>query len=678
MYFEPFLDNKELAFCIWEPQGQTLSESVPGLYDIVGRRKDWRAIIINSGSDEQLKKQNPFDAVDYSSVLALPKPSPQPLNDEALDDWEESWRNYFSTVTPMKEQIYVDALSLPLQKLATWLCFHPTDYIMDDVAEKQDVFDWALERIDTACGKANAFLEELERAQYRRELRMKETLRNGLIANLNINIARPAEVYCISERIDINGFFHPDAFWTIRSDVDYSEFVDRNMYFDKMRFAVCDILPRTHRNYRCNRIRFLYTLLVFASNPIPRSALQPRKLYLLESENDDTPLCVLATSYDRKLAATFERLDHEMEQIRSEIPGELTDKEAEALFCTSAEVTVPLDRSCDTDALQAENSPGLSSDCPENEERSWSESYAASKKALEYIIRQQARSVKKSVEKLRANSEVTDRNISRLTSFQMSDIRDYTELSEDEMVASIPTGGLAKLDDYTERMEKRAEGVNKVMEQRMSRKTTVCLGAVCLGVLLLCCLPLLFGNGGTAGTVTTALLLIVGMLGVLAVILLIKLFFLRQPLSQAIRLFNDEMTAILNDIKGSLQDVSKYLSQVCNVSRGYTVLNYAEHNVDDYEKRLRIRKKHQADIRKLRAYLEEDYGDFIGNGELADPALIQPYDYDFDQQTEYAYPAPFVAGDCRQIEFLESGNLVTVPSGYVTRIQIRMEEIYDK
>jgi hypothetical protein len=58
--------------------------------------------------------------------------------------------------------------------------------------------------------------------------------------------------------------------------------------------------------------------------------------------------------------------------------------------------------------------------------------------------------------------------------------------------------------------------------------------------------------------------------------------------------------------------------------------------------------------------------------------MSRPYDYDFDQKTEYAYPAPFLAGDSRQIEFISSGNFVTVPSSYVTRISVRMEGIYEK
>ena len=114
------------------------------------------------------------------------------------------------------------------------------------------------------------------------------------------------------------------------------------------------------------------------------------------------------------------------------------------------------------------------------------------------------------------------------------------------------------------------------------------------------------------------------------------------------------------------------------MSRGYAVQNYAQKNQDEYTKSLRIRRKHQEDIRRRRAYLAEGYGDYFGDRSFCDETMCRPYDYDFDQTTEFEYPAPFLAGDHRQVEFITAGNFVTVPSSYVTRILVRMEGIYER
>jgi hypothetical protein len=211
----------------------------------------------------------------------------------------------------------------------------------------------------------------------------------------------------------------------------------------------------------------------------------------------------------------------------------------------------------------------------------------------------------------------------------------------------------------------------------MTKKTTVILTAICLGLFLLCFLPFLFANNGTAETVSTAIVLIAGMILLLGAILVVCLFFLRASVVNAVKDYNDTAHQVVNDIQTAMSRFSKYLSAACNVRRGHAVQSYAQKNLDEYTKSLRIRKKHQEDIRKKRAYLAEEYQDYFGDKSFCDETMSRPYDYDFDQKTEFAYPAPSLAGDCRQIEFVSSGNYVTVPSSYVTRILVRMEGIYE-
>ena len=190
--------------------------------------------------------------------------------------------------------------------------------------------------------------------------------------------------------------------------------------------------------------------------------------------------------------------------------------------------------------------------------------------------------------------------------------------------------------------------------------------------------PFFFTNNSTPTTVSTAIIFSAVMLGLLAVIMFISLFFLRTSIKNAVKSFNETAREVVNEINSSLKRVSKYLSALCNVRRGYSVQNHANDNVDEFTKGLQIRRKHLEDIRRRRAQLREDYEDYFADSTYCDETMSRPYDYDFDQQVEYDYPAPFLAGDMRQIEFMNSGNFVTVPSSYVTRISARMEGIYEK
>ncbi len=677
LFFEPFLESKELAFCCWNPLGQNLQDSVPGLLDAVGRKKEWRAVIINNNSDELLKTRNPFDVIDCSSISHLVIPNRQPDESQDWNEWETSWRTFFKCLTVEKEKYYKSAIGLPLQRLATWLCYKPEDYILNEVQEKHDVHDWAMEQIGRDDLKPSVKLELMEREQYKTELRLKETIRRTFLEGQHLNISYPAEVHCVSLRTAERSFFDPDTYWNIPKDSEYSAFADRNMYFDKMRFMVFDLLPKSHRNYRTDYIRFLATVLIFISNPVPTSAMQSRYLYQIDTETDDTPLCTLVTSYDRKLAATSEVIDNEMEKIRSEIPGELTDKAAEALFCTPKDIPVLLDASCDPDKVAVDNDYGLFYDSPEKEDQKWNRDYLKSKKELGYIVKQQSRSVRKSVSQLNAACEITDVNISRLTPIQVDDVRDYADMSEDDMIMSIPTD-FSDISRYEDNLTHEAETVKKIVNQRMTRKSTTILSCICLGLFFACFLPFLFSNNNTTNTITVALVLSISMIAVISVIMLITLFALREKLKGAIRAYNNASQNAVNEIHSSLKQHSKYLSAVCNVRRGHSVQNFAKKNLDEYTRSLRIRKRHQEDIRKRRAYLVEEYGDYLGDRSCVDEIMSKPYDYDFDQCIEYNYPAPFLAGDCRQIEFISNGNMITVPSSYVKRINVRLEGIYEK
>ena len=677
LFFEPFLESKELAFCHWNPAGQTLQESVPGLQDAVGRRKQWRAVIINNCNIKTSKMRNPYDCVDCSALSSLKAPAQRSGLEGSLEQWETDWKEYYDAVAKAKEVIYKKALEQPLQKLSTWLCFRPEDYIHNDIQETTDIYDWAMKELGREDQKITTMLETLEREQYKRALRMKEKIRREFLAEKYLPIAYPKEVYCISPRSAENNYFDPNAYWKTRQDSEYSTFADRNMFFDRMRFLVFDMLSYSHRNFRSDYIRFLATVLIFASNPIPGSAMQARRLYQLEVETDDAPLCTLVTSYDRKLAATSDIIENEMDKIRSEIPGKMTDKDATAMFCAPTDVAVLLDNDCDPDKAVVDADYGLFFDSPEDEYHKWNRMSRVSESALAFIVRQQSRSVRKSVYQAHLSGEVSNEHICRLTPLQLDDIRDFTDNSEDEMIASIPPD-LTDISRYTKRIEQESEMVKKVLRSRMTKKTALTLSAVCLGMYLICFLPFIIANAVSIKAAAAAIALSAGMMALLILIMFIALLYLRSVVLKAVQSYNDTARGIINEIRSGLKQVSKYLSAFSNVRKGHCVQNYAKNNLDFYTRSLRIRKKHQQDIQRKRAYLAEKYQDYIADYTFCDEAMSRPYEYDFDLTTDYTYPAPFLAGDCRQIEFICNGNYVTVPSSFVTEIMVRMEEIYEK
>ena len=67
----------------------------------------------------------------------------------------------------------------------------------------------------------------------------------------------------------------------------YNRFYDWNMYFDKMRYLVFDILPKENRRYEVDYIRFLSVLLLLANNELPPDGLRPNLVYTLDCHHGE-------------------------------------------------------------------------------------------------------------------------------------------------------------------------------------------------------------------------------------------------------------------------------------------------------------------------------------------------------------------------------------------------------
>ena len=544
----------------------------------------------------------------------------------------------------------------------------------DEFAELKEKYESLVETVDRLEQEINR-----KTGIFKEELRRRIT---GHAAEKNeiktIGIHLPTEVYCIAERTTENSFANPNIAWENHISFDYSDFVERNLYFDKMRFMVFDILPESHKNYRNDNLRFLYAVMIFAENEVPNGALLPRKLYCLSSENDERPLCEIATVYYKKLTETSKQIDKEIDKIRQELPGMFTDTEADAIYCTEKKVDCPFMPDFEEDRLFADvKEYGLFSDRPKSEWTKWKDDYADSCLAFDKLVKQPRRSIKKGVDTLQLVSEADTSEVDRLTPFQIDDVRENTEKSEKEMVESdVPN--LYDLTPFRKRMSDRDREVTKVLDRRMKRKTAVIIGIVCLVLFFLCFVPSILHNAAYPKSLTTSLIISAATVGAVGIALVICLICLRKPLIEAVKKFNAEMNSVLSEVKDALGRVGRYLTKAGNVRRGYAVLNYASKHIDSSTRGIRIRKKHQSDIQRQKAYIEEKYEDYIVDDVECDGLLTAPYDYDFNARTEFDYPAPYVDEKPYKTEFLAGGNYVPASNGFAIRLRLTMEEIYDE
>lgn len=666
LFLEPYI-SKDLAFCAWDPEGKTLAGMVPALEETVSRRAAWRALVLCG--EEGLSRKNPYDLVTYRKPektyadedlngdlqFEEDDPEAEQLSELAMKRRDAGLRRYLEELQKAKFDAYAEAAGNPLTRLMTFLCEAPL------VSE----------------GINDLKREDPEYAEYLAESAKKAELREQIKNGETIGFTRPAEILCVAKRTCSGEEYEIKTSWTPHDDLFYSDFADRNMYFDRMRFFVFDILPHTHRNYTYDYIRYLYTVLLLAENDLPQGAVKPRRVYAIGCDDDEAALGGLLSRYNAKLDATVAQINETIRKINEKQPERLTDKEAEAIFSGYVSIPVSVDPDINSADLYANAKEySLSEDCPRDEYAVWNGQLNRSRQTLKKLLKQPRRALKKAASDVRRLKQGECDKALALNSFQIEDLEESIAQEEVRLV-QIRTVDLFDTETFDKEIETRDKAVRNKIDKRMTKKTTIAVGVVVLLVFLAGFLPMLFGNMAEKNSVLASLAVIGAALLLMAIVLFITLFFLRRGLRKLIFWFNAVMKHIENQINGAMAQFSAYLTTVCRIMRGFSVLKYRDRNESPDTIRIRILKKHIADIRTSQAETMEVLGRFESLDGVSDDEEVKGYDYDFTRPVDYPYPLPFRDVDVCRIEFLQPGCYAAAPVNLVKRITLKREELYD-
>lgn len=648
LFLKPLIDSNSLAFCEWNIEGERLADMLPTLPAVVGRRGDWRAIVI---CDERgLEKSNPFDLVDY-----VPGRFHQEIVGEIDDGIAEEYEEFRVAEHGKLLQAYEDSIHNPLTRLASFFCEIPT-----------------VTRTESEANEDPEYGRYIERHQKKQELLERIRDKEALLTSV------PQEIICIAKRtVPGMGEDYATA-WASHDEEEYSRFYDRNLYFDKMRYLLFDILPKEQRNYMFDYIRFLYATLLVAANDIPLSTLSSQRIYNLQCETDEAALRKLLSAYEAKLDATKNMLELRIEELQEKKPVKLSDKEAAQIFC--AKVSVPVILSTDFDRSELYPSAtgvGLAGDCPTAEDNWWYMQYVKSKKALHNFLKQSRRALNRAAKTARESQEIDLDKVGMLNEFQIEDVKEHISSEEMDMLA-IDVPNLYDEEGYNKILRERDSDVRHKIDERMTRNATWAVGLCGIFAYILGFFTLFYKNAfSNLFNISASAVITLSALGIIALTVLITLFFLRGALVERIRDYRRAMKTIDSDIEGAMDRYSSYLGHVSNVRRGFAVVQASEKHEDPNAAKIILYRKHLMDIETARAQTKDVFGPFMVDNKKTDLDDAREYDYNFDRPAEYVYPFPYSPGNVRNIEFLHSGVPITIPVDFVKNISVRREELYE-
>lgn len=673
-FFRPFL-TPEIRFCEWNRAGDTLDTIVPSLYDDIDGKEEWQAVILFD--DESTRgKINPFDLV----VAQKPETEEAPES-ETSDDALVRYRKAVDAEVEAHRKEYESAVSMPLTRLATFLCEIPLDASKEVVkADRYAVLSYNSEEEKLSTDiEIRAEKEAASFNGYKKTSERKRELRKSILGKDVLRAHYPEEVYCVSLRTVADSHEAEaqrlDISWSSPVDVRYSDFINRNMYFDRMRFFVYDILPKEHVNYKKDYLAFIYTLLVFSGNRLPSGSVQSGRLYCLKSECRESCLKDLIAQYDQKLENTVSYIEQCQKEIADQMPGPMTDQQAEELFQSRKSVSVVLNRDFKENGMYVENDEfGLAADFPRREDKVWSEMYQKSLEVSRRMLKQPRRSLEKGVEEFRRQNREDNIQALGLNHFQIEDIQECAENEENCMV-EVPTKNIYETDRYERQLDESNQDVKKMIAARMSRNIELGLGILCLVLFSVSFIPVLFFNERMS-SVPVPLVMTLFSLAILALSGLLALFRFRRELKNAVIRYNETVAGIRNDVDKSMELFSEYLSHACRLMSENFVLAECRKRDNVFKQRIRVLRAHEEQIRDRQTELRELFGEYLGGHKPADSG--ERYRYNFEIVSEYEYPIPFSDDvEKRSIFFIEDDYRVRVPFAVISSISIKMEELYE-
>ena len=643
LFLKPLMDSGKIAFCRWLPEYDRLEDMVPTLTQTVGRRQSWRAMVVCDESG--LHQANPFD-------MAYVAPD---FGNETFEEAEAWHAHRAQCLHDALMASYDLAAQQPLTRLASFFCDHP------GISAKESPLD-----------------EDPDYERYLQQFHKKQQLREQIVQGEVMYVPKPAEMVCVARRTCTNDLHAYQVAWESHSEMEYSRFYDRNMFFDKMRYLVFDILPRTQRNYGSDNRRFLYTLLLLAGNEMPAGMLSAQRVYSLHCQTNDEALQKVLQTYDIKLSLTREYLERRIADVASQKPPKLSDREAARIFRTEPPTQVaaaPVEGK--QKLFVSPRRIGLANGCPEEESLVWEVGYRDSKKALSKLLKQSRQAVVRAAKDVRFDVDQDVKKVNLLSEHQKDEIRERVH-NEELAMLGMDLPDLYDEEVYLQHMARQDRRIQEKCKTRMSRGNTLAVGGLALLAYLLGFFTIFFQNArSTDFNLTTSLLIVAGALGIFVLIALVTLMALRGSLTDLFRDYNRIMERTNSRIDNSLANYSTYFGHLTNVRRGYSVLN-AHANLRDYNAdTISLYKKHIVDIETTRAELHDIYGHYLVDAAPIDRARVMEYDYNFDRPVSYEYAMPYIEGAVRSMEFLQKGVSVNIPVDFVKSIQVRREELYE-
>lgn len=664
-----------------------VEKAIPGIYELVGDKKEWRAMIVQSyiGAEEgplAVDRRNPFNY----------KANEEAWNEEkrrfkkAHAEFEDEYKRRKAAISEKikrceEEQIEIDfkplfdeleefekknrpvenlnmtqESSIPLVRIAQMLAGVPTpDPIIRGYSEYNVDTLGTTKRVHVEADSENEPLfHELKKAYRFHANPPKELI---LVA------ARPS----LQENLGI-----VKEYWANHDELESSQFWLYNHYPQCCRFMTYEVEEKGRVQEQGDLFRLWLTIGLIAANSLDPSSFQAYRLYRMEIKIDRELLTESFRSTYLKLTAADKYLRKSIEYDKKRKKNDRIDPPDYEVY---VDVTVEDERIGSTTMNQDDYE--LAARDFEEDASIWTDNKNSVDDNIRKLRRMTGRAVENSAERMREIYGYSEEEVEPLSDFQAREFKDALKATYQEVLdnqAALPFGMIG---DLQKRKEDQNRRVLEIIKSRMSAaRILIGYGITCV-MMLVAVLPSLVRAISNSQSV---LIPILGSLAAAAIIYLIaEVIVVRvqyKELCDGISIYNSLVRKIREMIDNNAKSYSRFLSSVGSHMNGSSYINTLRHKTFMREDITEQKRRHLKSI-----------GDFLLHIEGWAKAVYITFDFFADDEDEIEVDDMEIlefdslytleSGKSYQVPMNQTGHYLTSAYSFIESLKVVREEIYD-
>lgn len=624
------IEKDNIGVCQWIESGATVDTAMPELYDLISHKRAWKAVIVCSEFDD-VNTKYPADSVNpYDFLENKDRDGLTIVNGEIIDcDAPLIRLTHMLGGIPSPEPRFQATVVEPENRVPR-MEFHPIDD--DETAVQKKAYDaWNEENMFKGLPPTEIVLVKVRKASAAKDML-------SLVSSS----------------------------WQVHTEADSSEFWKRNLYPHNCRFLVFDMDQRGVMKQQSELFRLWIGILLISKNNIDPNVLQAHRLYSLNVLLDENALAESFQQTINKLNMAKYQLEKSIakdEENISEVDAAIPD------YTIGVPVSFQLPKVSD---IHFDSSVyGLTGGIGSGDMTAW-ESYSKNaKKELQVLIQSTDRTLDQAASRLRDQCEYSEIDVVPLTQYQEEDFnvslsKVYKDILEQQ--ESLP----AKISDVEEDIDIANDKVRNAIIQRMTGKQVSFALGIAITSIALFLIPGLFFSPSKAG-VGIAILISAVLLGLAGLLVLIGQ---KNALVKLAKNFQMVFQNVIGELSHNASAFSDFLSSVASHIHGRSYLNIMKQKRQKRDSTYYFKQKHVKAIDIFLTKLSLWSSALHVKVDMKSVDAIELMD-DLDGDIDYDSLYSFDVGKDFTVPLNHIGIDIESPFGFVERIEIEREEVYD-